>query len=47
VLIEANPFSAEYLEVKRARMHHDLPQVDGGARRGRDDPDDPRAFRAL
>ncbi len=47
VLIEANPYSAEYLEVKRARMHHDLPQIDGDARRGRDDTADPRALRAL
>lgn len=47
VLIEANPFSEGYLEVKRERMHHDLPQIGGGAGRGPDDADEPLPLRAL
>ncbi len=47
VLIEANPFSEGYLEVKRERMHHDLPQVGEGASRGPDNADEPLPVRAL
>lgn len=47
VLIEANPFSEGYLEVKRERMHHDLPQIGDDERRGRDEPVDPRPLRAI
>lgn len=32
VLIEANPHSAQYLEVKAAQMRHDLPQVQAAPR---------------
>jgi GTP cyclohydrolase II len=49
LLVEANPHSAHYLEVKRFRMHHDLPQVGGVPRpsRGRDGADRRRSLRAL
>ncbi len=47
VLIEANPFSEGYLEVKRERMHHDLPQIGDDGRRDRDEPVAPRPLRAL
>ncbi len=30
VLIDANPYSRGYLEVKQAQMHHELPQVSRG-----------------